>query len=242
MDEGRRFLRFVIPGVIYLLSTILFTWILFPSWVLTQLAVLLREQVGVGSAIAGVVASGGVGYIFSVIHHLIHNHVRWLAPIDYSAVLNRLVSTGQISILSISEGEKRTSAREFTRNDALPVLTSLWHERSKSCAIVSGVESRLNSFHDTAHASGTARIAVGAALITTVLIAGEISQFEPAWPSVLRFALMSGVAVAAGALFWEDYYRVGNLAQRMLDEVLSDAIAKEMSDREGRAVETIVIR
>ena len=111
-----------------------------------------------------------------------------------------------------------------------------------SRTLVGNVEPRLTAFHNTVHASGTARIAVGAAFVTTLLVAREISQFEPAGRSVLRFAVMVMVAMAAVALFWEAYYRVGNLGQRILDEVLADAIAKEMTENDGRAVETIVMR
>jgi hypothetical protein len=49
-------------------------------------------------------------------------------------------------------------------------------------------------------------------------------------------------ASAAAALFWEDYYRVGSLAQRVLEEALSDVIAQEVLETPGGTIETIVIR
>jgi hypothetical protein len=163
MDDSRRFLRYVIPGLVYLLSMVLFVWILFPGWTATQLARVLGEQFGLGSAIAGLVASGGLGYVFSALHHLMHNRVGWLAPMDYSLVLNRLVASGQIQIGPLTTGERRSSAPSFSRREALPIITALWHQRTRTSLALAGIEARLNLFHDTAHASGTARIAVGAA-------------------------------------------------------------------------------
>jgi hypothetical protein len=53
---------------------------------------------------------------------------------------------------------------------------------------------------------------------------------------------MSAIAVSACALFWEDYYRVGNLAHQVLVETLSDALAHEMATLNGEAIQTIVAR
>lgn len=242
MDEARRFLRLVIPGFIYTLATILFTWILFPSWVSTQLAVLTGASTGIGTAIAAVVASGALGYVFSVMHHFLHNHVSWGAPIDHSAMLDQLISSGMLRVVSLAEDEGRKSGRQFSRQDALPVITSLWHQRMKYSDRVSGTEPKLYVFHDTAHATGTARIAVGWAFVTTLIIAAHISHFESAWWPLFRFVLMVVVATLAIALFWETYYRVGNLGQRVLDEVLADVIAQEVSAENGKPIETTVLR
>jgi hypothetical protein len=236
MEDTRRLVRYVIPGFVYALATTLYTWILFPSWVQSQLAVLPST----GAAIATVVASGAIGYIFSVVHHCLHNLTRWWVPIDYSKVLNQLVASGSLRILSASDG--KPVHHHFSRDDALPVMTSLWHQRMKKCALVGGTQPKLDGIYDAAHASGTARVAVFFALITTAIIASQISQWDLQQTSSLVRMFWLAVAVVIPILvLWVNYYYAGNIAEKVVGEVLADAIAQE--NLEGRPpAATLVVR
>lgn len=68
MDEARRFLRYVMPGLVYGVETLLLLFIVFPKW--TQHLILdVVAKDGVGAALGGVLASGALGYIFATLHH-----------------------------------------------------------------------------------------------------------------------------------------------------------------------------
>jgi hypothetical protein len=236
MEDTRRLLRYVIPGYVYVLATTLYVWILFPPWVERQVPGLLST----GAVITTVVASGAIGYIFSVVHHCLHNLTQWRVPIDYSKVLNQLVASGNLHIVSASDGNP--VQHHFLRKDALPVMTSLWHERTESSALVRAAQPKLDALHDAAHASGTARVAVFFALVTTGIIASQVSEWAPqrlcAW---LRIFWLAVAVVPPFLVLWINYYHVGNIAQKVIDEVFADAIAQE--NREGRRpVATVVVR
>lgn len=62
MDEARRFLRYVIPGVAFIVQTLLILWILIPDWTLDMIAK-LRADTGIGIVIAALFGSGGLGSI-----------------------------------------------------------------------------------------------------------------------------------------------------------------------------------
>lgn len=75
MDEAKRFLRYVTPGLVFLTETLILLWLIEPNVTYTILKDLSKES-GVGLAIATLLASGGVGFMFSVVHHHIHWHGR----------------------------------------------------------------------------------------------------------------------------------------------------------------------
>ena len=86
MDETRRFLRYVIPGLVFLMELAVFLWL--PeqglTWVLDKLPKPSGSTESVITAgIAALVTSGGIGYLLALIYHLI------LAPftVDFRDVL-----------------------------------------------------------------------------------------------------------------------------------------------------------
>src|SRR3954454_20135212 len=71
MDDARRLLRFVLPGTLFAVE--------FLGWIILlhlpsagQLLLELKQESGVGAALGLLVASGGLGYLFSIIHHWCH--------------------------------------------------------------------------------------------------------------------------------------------------------------------------
>lgn len=241
MDDARRFLRFVVPGFVYALQTAAFTWVLFPAWTVERLSS-FREGVGFGAAITAVFASGAVGYVLGVLHHFMHNRLQWRAAIDHSGILTRLISNDKLRLVEIgAEARPAQTSAVLTRDEALRVVTSLWYQRLKACELVQGAEPKLSALQDVAHASGTARIATVAAVLSTLVIAREISHVEIAAEPVVRLFVMLAISALSIGLFWETYYRVGNLAQRVIDEVLADALAREAA-RNGQPPETHWIR
>src|SRR5579862_3199530 len=93
MDEARRFLRYVSPGLVLGVETIVLLLILVPSWMLPRLAALSSSQ-GVGAAIALFLASGGIGFILSTVHHSLNwwcdevlDHKAWLTDLVRAKVI-----------------------------------------------------------------------------------------------------------------------------------------------------------
>jgi hypothetical protein len=68
MDEARRFLRYVTPGLTFAVQALLLLFIVNPPWTLDRIGE-LKKDAGAGLAFALFLASGGIGYLLSCSPH-----------------------------------------------------------------------------------------------------------------------------------------------------------------------------
>src|SRR5262245_60844615 len=78
MEETRRLLRYVMPGVLFAMETAVGLWIVLPSWVRSTLWPTITGNASFGTVIGAVVVSGSLGFVFATIHHWLH----WHSPTD----------------------------------------------------------------------------------------------------------------------------------------------------------------
>lgn len=76
-DEVRRFLRYVMPGLVYGVETLLFLYIVMPGFTVCIIEN-FHDKEGLGAIVGVFLASGGLGYIFAAVHHWVH----WHLPLD----------------------------------------------------------------------------------------------------------------------------------------------------------------
>jgi hypothetical protein len=72
MDEARRFLRYVTPGLAFAVQMLLLFFVLDRTWTFDQIKS-LSTNADVGAALGLFLTSGGLGYMFGVVHHCVHN-------------------------------------------------------------------------------------------------------------------------------------------------------------------------
>lgn len=103
MDEARRFLRYVTPGLVFLTETLMLLWVI-DSDVIYKILKSLNKDSGVGLVIATLLASGGVGFMFSVFHHWLH----WcdqLGAVDHRPFVASLRARGIIRLRNRNSGD-----------------------------------------------------------------------------------------------------------------------------------------
>src|SRR5689334_7623143 len=88
MDEARRFLRYVVPTLVFVVELALIMFVAHPEC-LKRASEWLRPS-GAGFAALLVLLAGGLGYVFSLIHHTLFWFFGWYG-IDYSAFLQDAV-------------------------------------------------------------------------------------------------------------------------------------------------------
>lgn len=226
MDEARRFLRYVTPGLVFAIEVTILFWVLRPDWVEDKLPKLFGRDSGVAFVFAGLLASGGLGIFFSAIHHGWHWR-RKGTIIDHTALLKRLIQEGVLELrgvdLSVLSGEE-------ARKRAWIIVTALWFQRREGRQNhdqIKGAEPRVSALYDLVHSLGANRIATAAAGLFAFSIAAAYSKLDLSLRPVLFF--IGALALACGAfyIFHTSYRRVGKMAQAVTDQVLSDALVAE---------------
>ncbi|MBI3934991.1 MAG: hypothetical protein HY316_09895 [Acidobacteria bacterium] len=237
VDDARRFLRFIAPGALFGLETAVLLLLLRPDWFLSRLAE-LKNANGLGFAVAGLLASGGLGFLFSAIHHEVH--WSWESVFDHSGLIRGLIEAQQLHVLVLTPSgvENPLSSKDVTREKALAVVGAMWHGRSDQPPI-KGADVRVVALSDIAHSAGIARIASFFALATAIITASCVSQFSPhLWPFV-RFVIAVALGVASIWLFGRTYRRVGSLSQAVIEQVLLASLTSLMGT-DGGLTRTVI--
>lgn len=195
MDDARKFLRYVAPGVIFGTLTLLWLFIVDPG--VTSKIFGIIEESALGAALGGLLMSGGLGYILATIHH------NWHAKYDED-------------ILDHSPLIKSLGFCPDSREEALVISTALWCQMRDKEYIKDATFKKLESFGNQVHALGTARVASIFALMVAVMFS------IPFGPSV-NFIIMYLLGISVFIMFDLAYRRVGIFAQGVYDQIFYEA-------------------
>src|SRR5262245_38770225 len=189
MDEARRFLRYVSPGLAFGVLFLTISFVLIPHWATTQLGRLSNAS-GAGVALGVFLASGGLGYVFSIFHHLLHNFGshRLFVAVDHKAIVTELVAANRLFLYaSAKKGVEPERSPRLDRRTAWVITSSIWRQRlvgdvpglnTEGGVGIKGADPGTSALMDMVHAAGTVRVAALAAFIVSICVA----LLDPAVP------------------------------------------------------------
>ncbi len=225
MNEAQRYIRYVMPGILFGVQALVLLWIALPTWTTEKLLSVLKHiDTAVGVAIASVFVSGALGYVFATFHHWLH----WHCPI-YHKVLDH---SGQIARLRADKllPERPIYAPKDSRLEAFDAMTAAWLPRIAEGTPIGNAERRITRFGDLAHSAGAARVATTAAMVTTVVTCCIVAAWKPTLQSVIRYIAMVLIGVGVPLLFDEAYRHTGGMSQRIHDRILEEALRGELDN------------
>jgi len=224
MDEARRFLRYVLPGLVFGLEAILLFVLLRPD-LIGALGKALNTASGLGSAVAGFLVSGAVGFLCGTVHHAIH----WRKTgkvMDHSASLKRLVRAGILELRVPGENDPLPES-PLNRERAWVLNSAIWYERRMTNKRIQGADAHARALTDLVHTLGSARVAAMLAPITAFGIAACISTRSGEGWALTGFAIAFILAILIAVLFWCAYLRTARLTVAVIDTILADALIAE---------------
>jgi hypothetical protein len=216
MDEARRFLRYVTPGFVFATESALLLWLVLPDVLLRGLRAIDDPGALIATAVGAVIASGGLGFIFSVVHHSWH----WLrdkADIDYRPCVAMLEASQVISITTV--GGQRT--RPLSRGEAWLLVSILWEERRATSKVIETANQDFRELNDLFHSLGAARIASLMSPALVALYALEHGQSSAAPLDWIRGIAAGVIALTWFAVLWTSMRRVGEFTQTTLTQTLA---------------------
>jgi hypothetical protein len=171
VDEGMRFLRYAMPGAVFLVELAVLLAIASPDVSSSNRALLenMNRLAGSwGSAVSAVVACIAAGVVLSMIHHALcrctsyWNHAEKMRDALAKAEENGLLE------LKSTAGE-RARAGDLTCAGGWTVFCSIYDEMKAVCPMMSGGKMRRSRNADLMHMAGTTFIGSVMAGITCVL-------------------------------------------------------------------------
>ena len=164
MDETKRFIRYIIPGLILFVEyfLVLSVMLFFTNPVFLKMQIkriaLFPTMANIGPAISLLIFSGGVGALLAAIYHSIIPFfpVKYINPI-HKALFEKLQAEGLLELLSI-DGKKKIRPNKLSAIDQWRILSSLWYSNKLATPQTESFKEaskRGESLHDIAHGLGT---------------------------------------------------------------------------------------
>lgn len=216
MKEARVFFRFVIPGIVFAIALAALSWLLQPKPTGHVFKYLLNNATA-GSVIGAILASGGLGALFSTIHHAWHGRSggRYM---DHRQVLKRLVTEGIIEI-------QGTDVNTISREQAWVIVTAVWHERTGGLnELIKSSDKATMEICDLFHSTGTSLVAIISAIILAFLLVVTHGHQEVHCVPALRLLAAAILAGAAYRIFQFNHRRVAKKAVAVVDQCFADAM------------------
>jgi len=193
MDEPKRFVRYVLPGLAATLELCLLLFILEPCWMFNFVSSQFSKEKGLGVALAVLVASGGLGFMLANLYYAVLwcplFNLRWFSScaIDHRRAVCEADAEGIICLVQQTAEEKyrgveiRVEPGRISRKEAWRIVTALWHARIGSSVMLKKANARTDTLTSAVHGLGTL-------LLGTAIAAGTVfvvSHYVPPSTSCL---------------------------------------------------------
>lgn len=231
MNEARRFIRYIIPGFLFVTLMFFMLWIVLPEWTVSILKeVFIKDDNPLAIIIGSIFTSGALGYLFATFHHWCHWNICFdREVINHSTQISSLIERGLI----------KPCPDKCKCNDdkceALITISTLWFERLGRDNPIGNSENRVERYGDLAHAAGAARIAALFAVIWTIIICMLYGgEWSPTTNNIIRYVLMLFFGSAIIYLFNDAWRKTGKIYQHLNDRILDHALEKEHLEKQKK--------
>jgi len=217
MEEARRFLRYVIPGLLLMIEVSLYLWL--SSY---QQFVQLIKELGedIAFPISIFLASGGIGFLLGVVYYTLYwtKGIRLIA-VNHLPLIEDVVKRGWLKLQRRDDG-KEVDVKELTQSGAWRIVTSFWHERKESSLRIKAANARTDSLADIMHGLGTTFIGSIIAIPVWVFTHFKFSGESPCLYLYIIPLLISFV-------HFVNFRRVTKDLQSVVDIIMADEFQEE---------------
>ncbi|MGE0636786.1 MAG: hypothetical protein AB7G44_04290 [Bacteroidia bacterium] len=225
MEEAKRIIRYILPGMVYIILLSLTFAILRTSDVKSLIAHPEKYNINIAEVFGIFVLSGGLGYIFSIIYF----GLNWLLSdltvkhvYNHRNVLQGLISSDKLEI--IDDNGNGIDFKMINRRDAWYITNVLWHSRTKWVKSVEGVHLKLDSYYsDLTTGLATTLIAAICSFVTFLILKNNGAYVKidnsVGW-CILGYLIFI-------LLVFLNYYRTYKAYETMINSAIATEITKE---------------
>jgi len=215
MDDAKRFIRYVIPGIVFFIEVSFYLFISAKQSLIDNIQaseLITSENSGISLTLAALLTSGGLGYIFGNIYYVFHCFS--LGLVDHTELIKYAEKEKWISVVD-------KKAMNMNKNDAWRIVTSLWKSRIESSIRIKGIDGRMDSLADIMHGLGTSIVASLFAMLFWVYLHCSWTSTRP-WEGTAIYALI--ISMLMVAVFIVNYILTKKNIQRIMYIILSEEL------------------
>ncbi len=236
MDEARRFLRYVLPGLAFF-TQLGIALLIIDSSQLIELFESITRVSGLLPVLGGFLVSGALGYIFSTFYFSIrwglakYTNLSW-GILDHASLINKLKNTDKLKLKDVTDGIYCEN-KNITQSDAWNIITFYWFWNKE------GFNENLNkktvTFADTVHGLGAATIGTFFAFV----VWGYLHYFEFG-KYVSGFSCIEfGYFIIWGGLFLIQLFNYNNTLkqfQSLVNTAIANRVYKEGNGEDNKVI------
>lgn len=142
MQDPRQFIRYILPGLTFVIETALYLYLSDPIWAKNKfLDIAGLPGGGIGVLLTAFLLSGGIGYLFSIIYYTVYGlEWSWIEKFcgSHRPMLIYAVKHEYITLHAEDEIKEGKSINDITRRGTWHIANALWHERLETSSRIKG--------------------------------------------------------------------------------------------------------
>jgi hypothetical protein len=158
MQDPRRYIRYILPGLTFVIETVLYLYLSDPIWVKNKFRVIAHlPGGGIGVLLTAFLLSGGIGYLFSIIYYTGYGFEwSWIEKFcgSHRSMVVYAEKHQYIRLHAEDEIKEERSINDITRRGTWCIANALWHERLETSLKVKGAHPGVITRAHIAHGLG----------------------------------------------------------------------------------------
>lgn len=228
MNEARRFVRYLFPGMMFVFLLSLYLFLSEGDDFLFAVSRAVKGTTnggGVLQASVFILFVSGAGYFFATIYHSITKIDRLRLP-NHSASLTDARINRWVQVKDRSRPDQAALERRFSSSEAWSIMSAYYHVRIHKDEF-KNAHNRIESLNDTLHGLGASWVAAAFAFFIWVPVHRSISTRASDCYSYWLSASVCVLAFFVTSLMVLNWWSTGKEAQDFMEGVAAEFMAEE---------------
>lgn len=228
MEDYKRFFRYVIPGLIFMIEVSVYLLLSAFKEFSPLISNNLDNLKDIGIVVSVFLVSGGIGYLFGVIYHNLFHKIRnWkyseLLIADHLSLVKDTINRNWLELKNRRNNQKPIDIDRLTQTKAWHIATVFLNTRMECSKRIKAAKPRLESFGDIMHGAGTTSIGSLFAIIVWLILHCKLLNNCPSLSILFLAILISIFHIINYRNIAKDYQNVSNI-------IIANELQKESYD------------
>ncbi len=223
MEETKKFLRYVIPGLLFFIEISLYLTFSAQEDFFNQFK---KLNTSIEFPLTIFIASGGLGFFFSLVYYAI-SHKKPFNKINYKQFIGECIDKNWIQLIN-RRNNSIVNMDLLSSNAAWRIIASFWHERRESSDEIKASNSRTDSLADILNSLGSSFVGSIFAILFWILIHSKLTHCDYNL-YVLWFPLIISIIITY--IHWINYLQVRQDTHSIVSIIMTDVLIKEFNGK-----------